>query len=84
VRSSTAPFEANAAAEKVYLQIQARSPQSDLHRSLQGRAVQISTDLAQARLLLFVESDSPIPGPFITILALWLVIILQVSVCSLR
>jgi len=72
---STAPFEANAAAEKVYLEIQALSPQSDLQRSLQGRATQISTDLAQARLLLFVESDSLIPAPFITILAFWLVII---------
>jgi len=73
--SSTSPFEANAAAEAVYLQIQALSPQGDLQRSLQGRAAQISTDLAQVRLLLFVESDSLIPAPFIAILAFWLVII---------
>jgi len=73
--SSTAPFETNAAAQAVYVQIQALSPQSDLQRSLQGRAAQISTDLAQARLLLFVESDSLIPAPFIAILAFWLVII---------
>ena len=69
------PFETNAAAEKVYLEIQGLSPQNDLHRSLQSRAAQLSNDLAQARLLLFVESDSLIPTPFLAILAFWLVII---------
>jgi hypothetical protein len=70
-----APFETNAAAEKVYLDIQGLSPQNDLQRSLQSRAAQLSNDLAQARLLLFVESDSLIPAPFLAILAFWLVII---------
>ena len=69
------PFETNAAAEKVYLDIQGLSPQNDLQRSLQSRAAQLSNDLAQARLLLFVESDSLIPTPFLAILAFWLVII---------
>jgi Protein of unknown function (DUF4239) len=69
------PFETNVAAEKVYLEIQGLSPQNDLQRSLQSRAAQLSNDLAQARLLLFVESDSLIPTPFLAILAFWLVII---------
>src|ERR1700751_4713224 len=43
-----APFENNAAAEKVYLDIQRLSPQNDLQRSLQSRAAQLSNDLAQA------------------------------------
>ena len=70
-----APFETNAAAEKVYLDIQGLSPQNDLQRALQSRAAQLSNDLAQTRLLLFVESDSLIPTPFLAILAFWLVII---------
>jgi hypothetical protein len=70
-----ARFEANAAAEKVYLDIQKLSPQNDLQRALQSRAAQLSNDLAQARLLLFVESDSLVPAPFLAILAFWLVII---------
>lgn len=70
-----APFETNAAAEKVYLDIQRLSPQNDLQRSLQSRAAQLSNDLAQTRLLLFVESDSLIPTPFLAILGFWLVII---------
>ena len=72
---AAAPFETNAAAEKVYLDIQGLSPQNDLQRSLQSRAAQLSNDLAQTRLLLFVESDSLIPIPFLAILAFWLVII---------
>jgi hypothetical protein len=67
--------EKPAAAEGVYIAIQALSPKNDLQRSLQARAAQISTDLAQTRLLLFVESDSAIPAPFIAILAFWLIII---------
>ncbi|HXX50452.1 MAG TPA: hypothetical protein VEI98_04065 [Xanthobacteraceae bacterium] len=73
--SATGRFEANAAGEKVYLEIQALSPQNDLQRSLQARAAQISTDLAQTRILLFVESDNLIPAPFLAILVFWLVII---------
>jgi hypothetical protein len=73
--SSVAPFEANASAERVYLAVQALSPQNDLQRSLQTRAAQISNDLAQTRLLLFAESGNVIPAPFLAILVLWLVII---------
>ena len=69
------PFEANAAAERVYLAIQKLAPQDDLQRALQSRAAQLSNDIAQARLLLFVESDSLVPAPFLAILAFWLVII---------
>ena len=70
-----APYAMNASAENVYLAIQALAPHNDLQRSLQSRAAQISTDLVQTRLLLFVESDSAIPAPFIAILAFWLIII---------
>ena len=71
----TGPFETNAAAEGIYLAIQKLSPQDDLQRALQSRAVQLVNDLAQTRLLLFVESESLIPAPFLAILAFWLVII---------
>jgi hypothetical protein len=69
------PFQVNASAEQVYLAIQELSPQSDIQRSLQARAVQISTDLVQTRLLLFVQSDNRIPVAFLGILTFWLVLI---------
>jgi hypothetical protein len=68
-------FEFSAAGEKVYLDIQNLSPLNDFQRSLQARAAQISTDLAQTRLLLFVEAGNLIPAPFLAILVFWLVII---------
>jgi hypothetical protein len=71
----TTPFQVNASAEAIYLEIQALSPQNQLQRSLQARAAQLSTDLTQTRLLLFVETDNPVPTPFIVILIFWLVII---------
>ena len=69
------PYEANAAAEKIYLDILALTPQSETQKSLQSRAIQVTNDLTQIRLLLFAEADSAIPGPFIAILVFWLVII---------
>jgi hypothetical protein len=73
--NGAAPFEADASAERVYLEIQALSPQNELQRSLQARAAQVSTDLAQTRLLLFAETGNPVSTPFIVILVFWLVII---------
>src|SRR5215469_3667836 len=73
--SSAAPFEFTATGEKAYLAIQALSPQNDLQRSLRARAVQVSTDLVQTRLILFAESSNVIPTPFLVILVLWIVII---------
>jgi hypothetical protein len=75
VAKSPMPFEATAAAEKVYAEIQNLTPQNDMQRSLQARAIQVSNDFAQTRLLLFVESDNQIPTPFLTILVFWLIII---------
>jgi hypothetical protein len=69
------PFESSAAAEKVYLDIQALTPKNDVQRSTQSRAVQATTDFAQTRLLLFVEADNLVPAPFLAILVFWLVII---------
>jgi hypothetical protein len=75
VADAAGPIAKDTKAEGVYVAIQALSPKNDLQRSLQSRAAQISTDLAQIRLLLFAESDSAIPAPFIAILAFWLIII---------
>jgi len=70
-----APFTTSAAGERIYLDIQMLSPNTDLQRSLQSRAVQAANDLTQIRLLLFVESDNSIPVPFLAVLVIWLVII---------
>jgi hypothetical protein len=73
--TTTAPFLPSAAAQEVYVDIQALSPKNDLQRSLQSRAAQISTSIAEMRLLLFTEGGRSFPLAFLGILALWLVII---------
>jgi hypothetical protein len=69
------PYQRDSSAERVYLDIQRLPAQDNVQHSLQSRAVQISNDLAQARFLLFVESDNLVPTPFLGILAFWLMII---------
>jgi hypothetical protein len=73
--ATTAPFTASADAEAVIFAIQALKPKTDAQHWLQARAVQVSNDLTQTRLLLFVETDNSIPAPFLAILVLWLFII---------
>jgi hypothetical protein len=51
------------------------SPQNNSQRSLQGRAIQISTDIAQTRLLLFAQRNNSIPMPVLVVLIFWLTII---------
>ena len=69
------PFAASAGAETAFAKILGLSPQNDVKRALKDRAVQISTDLAQTRLLLFAQADSAIPMPFLIVLVFWLTII---------
>jgi hypothetical protein len=68
------PFEASAASDEFFAKLQQLSPQNDSQRSLQARAIQIATDIAQTRLLLFAQTNS-IPMPFLMVLIFWLTII---------
>jgi len=69
------PFEASDAALSFYDEIQKLSPRNEVQRSLQARAIDASTDLAKARLLLFAKAGGPIPMPFLVVLISWLTII---------
>ena len=73
--AKAAPFEASAASEAFYLKLQELSPQNDFQRSLQARAIQLSTDIAQTRLQLFAQMGNSIPMPFLVVLIFWLTII---------
>jgi hypothetical protein len=70
-----APFAATAASEAAFAKIGELTPQTDAQRSLKARALQVSTDLAQTRLALFVQAGSSIPMPFLAVLVFWLAII---------
>jgi hypothetical protein len=61
--------------EDVFAEILALSPKSDVQHALKERAVTVSSDLAQTRLLLFEHTDDSIPVPFLAVLVFWLAII---------
>ena len=61
--AKAAPFAASDASEAFYAKLQQLSPQNDAQRSLQARAIQISTDIAQTRLLLFAQLAIQSPCP---------------------
>jgi hypothetical protein len=72
--AKAAPFAASDASEAFYAKLQQLSPQNDAQRSLQARAIQISPDIAQTRLLLFAQAGS-VPMPFLVVLIFWLTMI---------
>ena len=69
------PFVVSGASDAFFAKLQQLSPQNDSQRSLQARAIQIATDIAQARLLLFAQTNNSIPMPFLVVLIFWLTII---------
>jgi hypothetical protein len=71
-----APFKATPEGEALYERIQALEPSNDAQRELKQRIIQVATDLAQARLLLFSHLGNSIPLPFLAVLMLWMVILL--------
>jgi len=70
-----APYEATAEGEAFLVKLRQLSPQTDEQHSLKDRAIQVSTNIAHTRLLLFTQGDSPIPMPFLIVLIFWVSII---------
>jgi len=73
--ANATPYEASAAAEAFYDKLEELSPRNDTQRSLYARAIQISTDVAETRLMVFAQADNSIPMPFLAVLVFWLTII---------
>jgi hypothetical protein len=58
-----------------FWKIQELSPKTEAQRALKNRAIQVATDVAQTRLLLFEHADNSIPMPFLVVLVFWLAVI---------
>lgn len=69
------PFVADSEAEAIYGRIRMLSPTNGFQRSLQEHALATVAQLTQTRLLLFAQSLSSFPSPFLVILAFWLIVI---------
>jgi hypothetical protein len=59
----------------VLYMIRELTPQNSVQSSLQARALQVSTDMAQTRLTLFAQPADSISKPFVIVLVLWLMFI---------
>jgi Protein of unknown function (DUF4239) len=73
--AKAARFDASSTGIQFYEAIEQLAPQDDAQRSLKYQGIQIGTDLAQARLLLFAQLDNSIPTPFLVVLVFWLTIL---------
>src|SRR6266700_4014732 len=71
--AKTAPFEASAQSDLFFDKLLELTPQNDGQREMQARARQIWIDLAQTRVL-FAQTDSAIPMPFLAVLVFWLAV----------
>ena len=69
------PFKASAEGEAFYQRVQELQPSNDIQRGLKERITQVTTDLAQARFLLFSHLGSSIPVPFLAVLLFWMIIL---------
>jgi len=58
--------------ESIYDNIQRLVPHNEVQRSLQAQASAITFDLGRTRVLLFAQTDSSIPAPFLVVLVFWL------------
>lgn len=71
---SAVPFQASTQFDQFFDKLLELAPQNDAQRQMQNRAIQITTDLAQTRIL-FGQSDSPVPKPFMAVLVFWITMI---------
>ena len=62
-------------ADALYEQIEQLSPRDDAQRALKGQAVNMAMEIGRTRWLMFAQQSSPVPTPFLVIVAVWLSIV---------
>jgi hypothetical protein len=68
----------------VYTSIASLNPQTTAQRIAQSQALEAAADLSKTRVLMFAETGSSIPVPFVIVLVFWLIIIFTAFGCSPR
>jgi len=58
----------------LYQQIHALAPQTDLQRSLQSQALNMTTNLGQTRWLMYAQGATSVSKPMLAIMVFWLTI----------
>ena len=73
--SDVSPIRAVAPQQTVLYMLRELKPREPVQSSLQARALQVTTDLEQVRLILFAQPPDSISKPFMIVLVLWLMFI---------
>lgn len=60
---------------RLFRMLRELEPRTDSQRALQSQALQISTDVTRARLLLIARDESSIPTPYLAVLIAWLAVV---------
>jgi hypothetical protein len=68
-------FAPSGAAAQFFVILEHLAPTNDVQRAIKPRIIEVATDLARTRLLMFVHFDNPIPAPLLIIVILWLAVI---------
>ena len=77
IKSPTAaPFQPSLEGELVITTIEGLSPQNEVQRNLKLRALQTTTSIMEARVLLFEQASTGLPVPLLVVLIFWLTILL--------
>lgn len=61
--------------EAFFDKVEQLPPKNDTQRGLQAQALKITTDIAQARWVLFAQRGSSVPIPFLAVMVAWLTLI---------
>lgn len=72
---STPPLRSVAPQHTVLYMLRQLAPANPVQAMLQARALQVTTDLEQVRLILFAQPPDSISKPFMVVLVLWLMFI---------
>jgi hypothetical protein len=59
----------------IYDKVGKFAPKTEVQRIIKGRALDLTTEVAQTRLRLAAQKESSIPVPFLLVLVTWLVVL---------
>jgi len=74
-KAGTAPFSSTGTGEALFRAVLGLKPAADEQRYFQTQAMQLLTSVGQTRFMLFEQSSSRIPAPFLVVLVFWLVLL---------
>ena len=68
-------FSTSVPGEEAYRAVRMLKPADDEQRFFRAQALQVLTQIAQTRFMLFEQASGSIPTPFLVVLAFWLVLL---------